>query len=172
MSTNNLSDSSVPSATDKSRSDSPSSAVIVSPAYTLSISPQSPVSTAQPQQSDLLVDHVDHDQKKLLVQHRAAATWGDGHGGWGDRNGPSDTWGSGVQSPKIVLLTAGRPSWTDPVIRCLPEAQHAHVPGPNFTLDELATCIDGIKSAVCDTKQAIDANIARMDAIKAEQEPL
>ncbi|KAL0057316.1 hypothetical protein AAF712_016050 [Marasmius tenuissimus] len=216
------------------RTESPDSAIVISPATSdrgmaniPNAPPQSPIAVAQPQQPNLPAVRVDDNRNHLLAQHRVAETsWGNGNGGWGDR--VDDAWATVIQSPKIVSLTPGRSSWTDPgeavfqwrakgvsdmtshrhivfyvrsdlhtvfdpvsnrktsplaqqdtdvwartqIIRCLPEAQHACVPGPDFTLDELATHVEVVESSISNSKYAITGNLARIEAIKDEQEPL
>ncbi|KAK1222476.1 hypothetical protein PQX77_014682 [Marasmius sp. AFHP31] len=223
--------SSTPVDTALLQPDSPSSAVVVSPASTPQTPPHSPVSVGQQQPDtpapDARVEEPENNHK-LLTQHRARVSWGNGDGNWRNSDGTDDPWGTGLQTPKIVSLTPGRSSWTDPgdavfqwrakgasgipshrhivlyvrsdmhaifdpvgkrktslltqkntdvwartqIIRCLPEAQHANIPGPDFTMDELAARTETVESNVSGIKQTIKVNAAKIEAIRAKQEPL
>ncbi|KAJ8091795.1 hypothetical protein PM082_021030 [Marasmius tenuissimus] len=226
-----LSISSMPTDTALSQPDSPSSAIVISLASTPQTPPQSPVGMGQQQLDtpapDTQLEELENNQK-LFAQHRARVSWGNGNGSWGNSDGTDDPWGTGLQTPKIVSLTPGRSSWTDPgdaifqwrakgasgitshrhivlyvrsdmhvifdpigkrktsplaqkntdiwartqIIRCLPEAQHANIPGPDFTMDELAARTEAVESNVSSIKRTIKVNAAEIEAIRAKQEPL
>ncbi|KAK1216063.1 hypothetical protein PQX77_021313 [Marasmius sp. AFHP31] len=215
--------------------ESPNSAVLVALTGTPENPPHSPVDVAQPQAnlpaSTTQAEDTGSDLK-LLTSHRvhsARATWGNGDGSWGNGDGTDDPWMTVLQAPKIVSLTPGRVSWTDPgdrdaifqwravgasgkpshrhivlyvrsdlhaifnpvkqktspsgndntgvwartqVIRCLPEAQHANIPGPDFTIDELAVRTDAVDSKVSSIRETIEHNVANIEAIRSKQEPL
>ncbi|KAK1218522.1 hypothetical protein PQX77_011588 [Marasmius sp. AFHP31] len=58
------------------------------------------------------------------------------------------------------------------IVRSLPEAQHAQVPGPYFTLAEVRERLAQVDADVSAAKASVDRNLERLSAIKAEQEPL
>ncbi|KAK1225154.1 hypothetical protein PQX77_011910 [Marasmius sp. AFHP31] len=58
------------------------------------------------------------------------------------------------------------------IVRSLPEAQHAQVPGPNFTLAEVRERLAQVEADVSATKASVIGDLKRLSAIKAEQEPL
>ncbi|KAK1219020.1 hypothetical protein PQX77_018272 [Marasmius sp. AFHP31] len=58
------------------------------------------------------------------------------------------------------------------IIRSLPEAQHACIPGPDFTLMEVRERLSQVEADVASAKKLVAENLARMAAIREEQEPL
>ncbi|KAK1217083.1 hypothetical protein PQX77_020267 [Marasmius sp. AFHP31] len=75
---------------------------------------------------------------------------------------PSDKW----------ARTMIWPEPTHTVIRSLPEAQHASVPGPEFTLAEVSQRLSQVNADIAAAQATITQNLARIADIKTEQEPL
>ncbi|KAK1233847.1 hypothetical protein PQX77_002974 [Marasmius sp. AFHP31] len=72
-----------------------------------------------------------------------------------------------------VLKEAPSDKWARTmIIRSLPEAQHASVPGPEFTLAEVQERLSQVNTDIAAAQAIISENLARIDDIKGEQEPL
>ncbi|KAL0060992.1 hypothetical protein AAF712_012192 [Marasmius tenuissimus] len=76
--------------------------------------------------------------------------------------------------PRVTPLTgADSKKWAQTqLIRCLPEVQHARIPGPNFTLAEVRDRKSVVKANVSAAQQDIALNLSLMDKFWVKQEPL
>ncbi|KAJ8078296.1 hypothetical protein PM082_000503 [Marasmius tenuissimus] len=76
--------------------------------------------------------------------------------------------------PRVTPLTgADSKKWArTQLIRCLPEAQHARIPGPDFTLAEVRDRKSVVKANVSAAQQDIALNLSLMDEVRVKQEPL
>ncbi|KAK1223138.1 hypothetical protein PQX77_013992 [Marasmius sp. AFHP31] len=72
-----------------------------------------------------------------------------------------------------ILKEAPSDKWARTmIIRSLPEAQQASIPGPQFTLAEVRECLSQVNADIAAAQAIISENLARVDDIKCEQEPL
>ncbi|KAK1227508.1 hypothetical protein PQX77_009484 [Marasmius sp. AFHP31] len=72
-----------------------------------------------------------------------------------------------------ILRQAPSDKWARTmIIRSLPEAQHASVPGPDFTLGEVTERLSQVNADIAAAQATISTNLARINDIKDEQEPL
>ncbi|KAJ8095932.1 hypothetical protein PM082_015153 [Marasmius tenuissimus] len=76
-------------------------------------------------------------------------------------------------SKSSVLRQAPSDKWAQTmIIHSLPEAQHASVPGPEFTLTEVAERLSQVNADITAAQVTISKNLARINDIRNKQEPL
>ncbi|KAL0566353.1 hypothetical protein V5O48_015661 [Marasmius crinis-equi] len=82
----------------------------------------------------------------------------------------SKVYAPGKQS--ILDNTPTEPWAHTQVIRSTPEAQRSGIPGPTFTLTQVTDRLNEVNNVIAARKAQVAANMAKLDAIREQQEPL